>query len=294
MEGLKTSVGQDFDQALTSVLTRQATVGQGIKAFGQSLAQTVSKYLSDELNKVLVQPLLDNVFKSASELLFGNLAQVTPQVTATMANTAALEANTLALGGTSTTTAASSVTGNSGGLFGFLGSLFGSSGSAATYSGALSGTGSSSYADVAALAASFSNGAPFADTNLSMFANGNSFSNSVVSEPTLFKFANGDKTGLMGEAGPEAIMPLTRGTDGKLGVASIGPTNPSQQMVDNSSQNVYNTTHSPTFNIQQQPGQSPEQMGKQLSEAYIKNMIDKRIFSANRPGNLSNRLTKAA
>lgn len=38
----------------------------------------------------------------------------------------------------------------------------------------------------------------------------------VVNSPTLFQFAKG--TGLMGEAGPEAIMPLTRGPDGKLGV----------------------------------------------------------------------------
>ena len=38
----------------------------------------------------------------------------------------------------------------------------------------------------------------------------------VVSGPTIFPFANG--TGLMGEAGPEAIMPLSRGSDGKLGV----------------------------------------------------------------------------
>ena len=29
-------------------------------------------------------------------------------------------------------------------------------------------------------------------------------------------------TGLMGEAGPEAIMPLTRGADGRLGVAAAG------------------------------------------------------------------------
>lgn len=40
----------------------------------------------------------------------------------------------------------------------------------------------------------------------------------VVSGPTIFPFANG--TGLMGEAGPEAIMPLSRGSDGKLGVVA--------------------------------------------------------------------------
>jgi len=38
----------------------------------------------------------------------------------------------------------------------------------------------------------------------------------IVNRPTLFPMRNG--TGLMGEAGPEAIMPLKRGRDGKLGV----------------------------------------------------------------------------
>lgn len=42
----------------------------------------------------------------------------------------------------------------------------------------------------------------------------------VVSSPTLFKFANG--TGLMGEAGPEAIMPLERDSSGRLGVRLNG------------------------------------------------------------------------
>lgn len=46
----------------------------------------------------------------------------------------------------------------------------------------------------------------------------------VVDQPTLFRFASGGagNLGLMGEAGPEAIMPLKRGRDGKLGVAGGG------------------------------------------------------------------------
>lgn len=52
------------------------------------------------------------------------------------------------------------------------------------------------------------------------FAKGGSFTNSIVDSPTLFKFAQG--TGLMGEAGPEAIMPLSRGPDGSLGVRAAG------------------------------------------------------------------------
>ena len=43
----------------------------------------------------------------------------------------------------------------------------------------------------------------------------------VVGGPTTFPMSGG-RTGLMGEAGPEAIMPLKRGKDGKLGVQADG------------------------------------------------------------------------
>jgi phage-related minor tail protein len=43
----------------------------------------------------------------------------------------------------------------------------------------------------------------------------------VIGTPTYFPLANGG-VGLAGEAGPEAIMPLTRGRDGRLGVAGGG------------------------------------------------------------------------
>ncbi|WP_087694015.1 phage tail tape measure protein [Pseudomonas sp. PE-S1G-1] len=54
-----------------------------------------------------------------------------------------------------------------------------------------------------------------------MFADGGAFTNSIVSKPTAFGMANG-KTGVMGEAGDEAIMPLTRTVNGKLGVSAVG------------------------------------------------------------------------
>ena len=62
--------------------------------------------------------------------------------------------------------------------------------------------------------------------NVMRNANGNAFSQGrviplarggVVSGPTVFPMRGG-ATGLMGEAGPEAILPLTRGADGRLGV----------------------------------------------------------------------------
>ena len=61
----------------------------------------------------------------------------------------------------------------------------------------------------------FANGGVF-DAGLQKFAKGGMFTNSIVTSPTLFKFAQG--TGLMGEAGPEAIMPLKRDANGNLGV----------------------------------------------------------------------------
>jgi lambda family phage tail tape measure protein len=57
-------------------------------------------------------------------------------------------------------------------------------------------------------------------SGVQMFAKGGAFTNSVVTQPTAFGMAGG--TGLMGEAGPEAIMPLTRTADGSLGVKAIG------------------------------------------------------------------------
>lgn len=59
------------------------------------------------------------------------------------------------------------------------------------------------------------NGNVFNSGGLVPFAKGG-----VVSGPTVFPFANG--TGLMGEAGPEAIMPLSRGAGGRLGVEASG------------------------------------------------------------------------
>ncbi|TWC11435.1 lambda family phage tail tape measure protein [Pseudomonas sp. SJZ085] len=54
-----------------------------------------------------------------------------------------------------------------------------------------------------------------------MFANGAAFTNSIVNKPTAFGMAGGG-IGLMGEAGEEAIMPLTRTAGGQLGVVAVG------------------------------------------------------------------------
>ena len=59
----------------------------------------------------------------------------------------------------------------------------------------------------------FAKGGAFSGGRVRAFANGG-----VIDGPTPFPMRGG--TGLMGEAGPEAIMPLTRGPDGTLGVRS--------------------------------------------------------------------------
>ena len=63
------------------------------------------------------------------------------------------------------------------------------------------------------------NGMAFAKNKIVPYAKGG-----IVSRPTLFQYANGGsgRFGLMGEAGPEAIMPLRRGPNGKLGVEASG------------------------------------------------------------------------
>ncbi|SFM27527.1 phage tail tape measure protein [Shimia aestuarii] len=61
----------------------------------------------------------------------------------------------------------------------------------------------------------FANGAGFAQGRVMPFAKGG-----IVSGPTTFPMRGG--VGLMGEAGPEAIMPLSRGPDGRLGVQAGG------------------------------------------------------------------------
>lgn len=61
----------------------------------------------------------------------------------------------------------------------------------------------------------FEKGGSFSQGRVLPFAKGG-----VVAQPTGFAMRGG--RGLMGEAGPEAIMPLARGADGRLGVQAAG------------------------------------------------------------------------
>lgn len=91
-------------------------------------------------------------------------------------------------------------------------------GSSAMISGFVKGRTSDSNASANALGGIY-------DTDGALpFAKGGTFTNAIVQSPTFFRFASGAGfgLGLMGEAGPEAIMPLSRGADGSLGVNASG------------------------------------------------------------------------
>ncbi|MGV4314981.1 phage tail tape measure protein [Citrobacter freundii] len=95
------------------------------------------------------------------------------------------------------------------GFFSSIGGMFGAG------AGAASGnTPSGAYNSAASGIKLNAKGGAYASESLS------AYSNSIVSTPTYFAFAKG--AGLMGEAGPEAIMPLTRSADGSLGVRMVG------------------------------------------------------------------------
>ena len=106
------------------------------------------------------------------------------------------------------------------------------------------------------------NGNAFIDGKVQKYAYGG-----VVNKPTLFPMANG--MGLMGEAGAEAILPLSRGSDGKLGVKSQGGATNVVVNVDASGSSV----------------EGDEQGGRELGR-MISVAIQSELIKQKRPGGL--------
>ncbi|MGR3468557.1 MAG: phage tail tape measure protein [Shimia sp.] len=100
----------------------------------------------------------------------------------------------------------------------------------------------------------FAKGGAFSGGHVTPFAKGG-----VVSQATAFPMRGG--TGLMGEAGPEAIMPLSRGPDGSLGVKAQG---------GGRSVNV-------TFNIS-----TPDVAGFQRSQTQIAASVNRALAAGDR------------
>jgi hypothetical protein len=97
----------------------------------------------------------------------------------------------------------------------------------------------------------FAQGGSFSQGRVMPFAQGG-----VVSGPTPFAMRGG--TGLMGEAGPEAIMPLTRGADGRLGVQAAGGARATNIVINISTPDV--------AGFQRSQAQIAAQMGRLLSQ----------------------------
>jgi len=105
-----------------------------------------------------------------------------------------------------------------------------------------------------------------AGNKISKFAKGG-----IVKNPTMFAYGSGGygRFGLMGEAGPEAIMPLKRGANGKLGVQSSGGVGNIVVNVDASGSSVEGDS------------QQSEQFGRALAAA-----IQSELIQQQRPGGL--------
>lgn len=160
--------------------------------------------------------LFGNAFSSMEDSLVNfavtgkaSFADFTKSILADMARIAARQASSALLG--SLVGAAASYFGGS--AAGGNGLAAGSAGAASSNLGASAGGYSGSYFPQA-MGGAWSGG-------VQMFADGGAFTNSIVSKPTSFGMANGNM-GIAGEAGPEAIMPLTRTSSGKLGVMAMG------------------------------------------------------------------------
>jgi lambda family phage tail tape measure protein len=119
------------------------------------------------------------------------------------------------------------------------------------------------------------NGAVFDGSNAQFFAEGG-----VVERATPFAMSNG-KTGIMGEAGPEAIMPLARGADGKLGVRGGG----SSGGGNNVQVGAINVV------VKSDPKSTPNQQGMEIGQAIkkeITQLIRMEVQDMHRPGNSLN------
>lgn len=140
-------------------------------------------------------------------------------------------------------------------IMGIGGSLFGGAATAST------GTAISSFGS------SFSfneKGGVYDSPSLSAYSNG------IYDSPTLFAFAKG--AGVFGEAGPEAIMPLAKTTDGTLGVRALGEPGSSGGGMNGG------IVYSPEYHIIIQNDGQNGQIGPQASQMLVK-MVDTRVMS---------------
>ncbi|QAX77690.1 phage tail tape measure protein [Yersinia hibernica] len=184
---------------------------------------------------------MSNLFASLSQSIIKNLVDMAAQalITSTIMQT---------------------ITGVSGGLLG--GFMGGASGAAGSASNAFSG---GAYSGLSFNA----KGGVYDSPSLS------AYSGQVVSSPTFFAFAKG--AGVMGEAGPEAIMPLTRSADGSLGVRAVSSNMPTSSSGGSAAPQVYITIDG-NGNTSTQSSQGMEQLGSDIGrfvEVKYRELLEK-------------------
>lgn len=114
----------------------------------------------------------------------------------------------------------------------------------------------------------FANGGAFGGGgSLMAFSEGGAFTNRIVDRPTLFAFSGG--TGLMGEAGPEAIMPLKRGPNGKLGVYAQGGGGETQVVINDM------RTVAGAEQVETRESRGPD--GRRLMQVFIRDEVRRQM-----------------
>jgi lambda family phage tail tape measure protein len=192
----RTGALEDELKSLTDVGNVAITVAAGI---GDAFAMSFKGIIDGSMT---AKEALGNFFKSVADMFLEMAAQIiAKQITMIILQTILKALGAVAGGGGGANSA----------------SALGTNPNVAAYSGTEIG-------DIGIGTFANANGNAFGANGVASFANGGAFTNSIVSSPTMFKFADGGamRTGLMGEAGPEAIMPLKRGADGSLGVQANG------------------------------------------------------------------------
>lgn len=144
-------------------------------------------------------------------------------------------------------------------------------------------TGGSSFGQ---LGASYSGTGVFANSHggvynqgTKYFAKGGAFTNSVVSSSTDFGMSGGGR-GVMGEAGPEAIVPLARTRDGNLGVRMMGGEGGNMAAVE---VNVYVTESGQQTNTTGDGGDQYKGMGDKIGQ-LVRQEVYTIINKETRPG----------
>jgi len=198
----------DSIKGLEDVLTDFFTKGKADwKGFFDNIAAEITRFaIRQQLSRIIkkfVPGMDDESGGGNAQALSSAAGQLAASAAPLYGAAAALSASAAALAAAGVGSAASGNTGNS------------------------SGGGLASLLPIFASMVASADGNVFKGGNVVPFARGG-----VVSSPTIFPMRTG--MGLMGEAGPEAIMPLKRGPDGKLGVvAEVGHSGGAVTVVQN-------------------------------------------------------------